>query len=915
MYPIYVISNGDFFREALNATVTLLDTSTFSSAMSIAVMFAISMTAIQYIRTKDLLGLAKFFGLYLAVSSMLLIPKMDVQIIDISDPGRADLTVDNVPVGLGFPAYIITSVSYALTETMDDIFAMPRERSYSQTGMLFGSKLFRLGADVSLDPATQNLVNTYIRSCVIGDMLINHKYSVNDLQNNSNIWGLISSNPSPVRGMFINDVYHTCKDATPIIKEKVTGSSNSLFARLAQKANVNPLIFKTIFANSVNYYTGMSQGATQILNQNLWINATKRGMASYFAQNGDTAALSNFQDTTNMMKMRLSWSSLGHMALYTLPLTQAVFLAVMLCLFPIIVLLCLIPSLGHKVFLNWIYSILWLSSWPILFAIFNLAMNFYLYSNVSPMANGGLTLSNLNPLAQEHSDVSGIAGYLALSIPYIAVGIVKGMAGTFNVAANYLGSVAHSVAGGTAAQVAEGNFSLGNTSLANATANNLSMNKHDSNYTNMHGMATEQLATGATVTHTESGYDVYNVSPAMSHLAVTPRLGQMLSTQLSHSASQSEANVQHDQTSLGQTISSLASTAESLSHNQSATHSYGEGSSMGMNTQQSEAFHRADSIVSNWAKEHGYSHGHAWRAFAQASIDAKAGLGLFGNRVDVKGSAGGSADINSSTTHGNTARISSEEQQRFNHDMQIATSASHNIHTEAGHSDSNSLGAQLSAQYNQAHQEAHTLSSDYNKSQNLQNMASYAEHHSSSIDANYSQEFVGFAQGYLGDRARGVFANPNTATNMALLQGAAEQFVAQKVRPAFEQDYANNTQGINPEGMHNEQVSQLSENGIQSDYIKHSASIQGAGVDTRYDSRKEKSIAGQANKTLLDNKQQTGSDGQNTLDSANKNKADIQEGLGERHSKSLSELRKEAEQQKDLGKHAKKSDEEWPGWT
>ena len=915
MYPIYVISNGDFFREALNATVTLLGTSTFSSAMSIAVMFAISMTVIQYIRTKDLLALAKFFGLYLVVSSVLLIPKMDVQIMDISDPGRADLTVDNVPVGLGYPAYIITSVSYGLMQTMDEIFAMPRERSYSQTGMLFGSKLFRLGSDVGLDPATQKLVNTYVRSCVIGDILINHKYSVSDLQNSSDIWSLISANPSPVRGLFIAGVYHTCKDATSIVKQKVSDNSESLFGLLAKKSNIDPLVFKNLFANSVNYYTGMSQGATQILNQNLWINATKRGMASYFAQNGDTAALSNFQDTTNMMKMRLSWSSLGHMALYTLPLTQAVFLAVMLCLFPIIVLLCLLPSLGHKVFMNWIYSILWLSSWPLLFAIFNLAMNFYLYNSVSSLANGGLTLSNLNPLAQEHSDVAGIAGDLALSIPYIAVGIVKGMAGTFNVAANYLGSVAHSVAGGTAAQVAEGNFNLGNTSLANTTANNLSMNKHDSNYTNMHGMMTEQLATGATVSHTPGGHDVYNVSPAMSNLAVTERLGQMVSSQLSHSASESLANVKHDQTSLGQTVSSLASTAENLSHTQSATNSYGEGANTGMSTQQSEAFHRADSIVSNWAKEHGYSHGHAWKAFVSGSVSASAGLKFLGDGWDISGRAGGNIDHNSNTTYGNTARISAQEQNQFNHDMQIAASAAHNTHTESGHSDANSLGAQLSAQYNQMQQQSHTLSSDQSRAENLQNMANYAASHSASIDANYSQEFVNFAQEHLGYRAQGVLSNPNTDTSMELLKNTAEQFVAQKLKPAIAQDYEAFKSNVNPEAEHASQVQHMQPNSVQQDYAKQSAGVREGGQPAHYDAGKAQAIARQADKALETNRHQTNQGGQNTLGSANKNKADVQQELDEKHSKSIAELRKEAEKQKQSEQHTKKSDEEWPGWT
>lgn len=575
MYPLYVVSNGDFFREALNAKVTLLGTDTYGSAIFIASILAVVMTTFQYIKSKDLMALVKFFALYMAVTTVLLVPRVDMQVIDISDPGRAYLTVDHVSVGLALPAYMITAVSHGLTQTLDAIFAMPREASYSQTGMLFGSKLFLLGTGIELDATTQKLANDYIKSCVFGDILINHKYSVAGLKNSTDIFGLITSQASPVRGLYIDGAYHTCRDAVPILKRKLKTAQDGAFRLFSKKLNMPTASLKPLFTNSLNYFTGLSQTSTQILGQNLWINATQKGMANYIASTNNTAALINYQDTSNMLKMRLSWRALGSMALYTLPLMQVVLLAVMLCLFPIVLMLFLLPNLGPKVLSNWVYSIAWVSVWPMLFAIFNLAMNFYLYNSTSGLSDGGLTLSNSNPLAQEHCDIAGIAGYLALSIPYISIGIVKGMAGAFNVASNYIGGMAHSFAQGTAQSLESGNFSLGNTSYANATANNLSMNKHDSNYTNMHGMMTEQLATGATVAHTPGGQDAYNVSPAMSNLAVTARLGQMISSQLSHSASEGLANVKHDQVSLGQSFSSLASAAEHLSHTQSATNSYG----------------------------------------------------------------------------------------------------------------------------------------------------------------------------------------------------------------------------------------------------------------------------------------------------------------------------------------------------
>jgi len=49
MVPIYVISNGEIFREVLNAIVTIVGTGTFNTALRLSVAFSIIGATAHYI--------------------------------------------------------------------------------------------------------------------------------------------------------------------------------------------------------------------------------------------------------------------------------------------------------------------------------------------------------------------------------------------------------------------------------------------------------------------------------------------------------------------------------------------------------------------------------------------------------------------------------------------------------------------------------------------------------------------------------------------------------------------------------------------------------------------------------------------------------------------------------------------------
>ena len=410
-YEIYVISNSHLFREGLNAVAAFCHSDGFRAATYMGALMGIVATAIAYVKQHDVILFLKWLVMYFFVFNILLGVTQTVAIINTSDASVPPEIVDNVPLGISLPAHIITAFGYDFGSDLETAFHMPDSLQYNSTGMLFGSNLFRLSLATTLDNAdTMNEMNAYVRSCVVGDILINHKYSINDLLHSHDIWALMTSNPSPIRGIFIGGQFNTCQQATVDLNNKINNYVDNDAPSILSKFIPSHKVYSAVAVN--NYLSqsyqgllGLSETATQILKQNISINAFRSGIINYAAETGSTAGMQNYANTVAMQNTRMAWSTSSHMGIVTLPLMQVVLLLLMICLFPLIAVLTLIPTMGMRIFANYIYTLLWLESWPIMFTILNMAMNFYLSPDISGTVYH-VTLSNINRLAQEHSDIA-----------------------------------------------------------------------------------------------------------------------------------------------------------------------------------------------------------------------------------------------------------------------------------------------------------------------------------------------------------------------------------------------------------------------------------------------------------------------------------------------------------------------------
>ena len=163
----------------------------------------------------------------------------------------------------------------------DTLMARPDSVTYSKTGMLFGSQIVAETSDFTTqNPELAQMLPDYVENCVIGDILLNHKYTVNELMNSTDPLGLITSQPSPLRGIFKTTAstreFLTCRDAATQIRALANTEANTTsatFSMLTRKifgnrVNGSTLLAKAM-AESYGYFYAGGMSAAQIMKNNI----------------------------------------------------------------------------------------------------------------------------------------------------------------------------------------------------------------------------------------------------------------------------------------------------------------------------------------------------------------------------------------------------------------------------------------------------------------------------------------------------------------------------------------------------------------------------------------------------------------------------------------------------------------------
>lgn len=672
MLEIYTIAGGDWFRGNLNAIAAFMSTGTWSSIEKMCIAFSVLIVASSWVKKHNVMDLVGWvFALTLV--SMLVVIRKPVQIIDYSNVSQV-YQVDNVPIGLAIPASLTTRVGNALVQSYEMIFSLPDSVTYSKTGMLFGSNLIAKSTDfLSQNPEITTLFSDYVQNCVMGDIFLNHKYSFEELMESADPYSLIFSQPSPLRQVpnnsykflekdYIGTTFISCQVAATELKQRLAldtqtgGKTWNYYVRQLFGGKPNPdLLFSQMIGDSYNFFYSSGQSAGQIIRQNVTMNALRSGIQSYAARSGDTASLVNIANTSSLEKQRLAQATMGHQALRSLPLMQTVVMGIMIGLFPIMVMAAMFNMMTMQVIKGYFYALMWLQSWPLLYAILNSAMAYYAKQNGVPVV-----LSELSQVQLKNSDIATTAGYISMMIPPLTWAMIKSMGAGFSSAYSHFASSGLSSTSQASSSVVDGNYSF-----SNMQTDNVSGNSWNTNSSTAFGQMSRQLGNGGTETQTGDGTMLWEARS--SKLPVEINVSRQLASANQQMARESDVQAESALHGYNSSVTSAWNSLKQFGTNMGSSASTTSGADTTESSQDSMARSKMwNAVVAN-AKANNISNEQSFQNLMDentrgsitgevyGSAKASGGFEIFGTggRAEV----GGKASINGTASTGSTDTV------------------------------------------------------------------------------------------------------------------------------------------------------------------------------------------------------------------------------------------------------------------
>ncbi|MEG8026265.1 conjugal transfer protein TraG N-terminal domain-containing protein [Sphingomonas aurantiaca] len=188
-------------------------------------------------------------------------------------------------------------------------------------------------------------------------------------------------------------------------------------------------------------------------------------------------------------------------------------------MFPVIFPLFLMPQTGVGALKGYLTGFFYLAAWGPLYVILHMICMTRATSAAQGVAEGGMSLGTYAGIGAVNAETATIAGFMLMSVPFLAAGLAKGAMSISGQATSVL-SPAQNAAEAAAAEQTTGNYSYGNTSFANSTSNMRQSNQwSDAPTFSSGGMASSfRHDNGATTNSFGDGQNVYDTSKAISNL-------------------------------------------------------------------------------------------------------------------------------------------------------------------------------------------------------------------------------------------------------------------------------------------------------------------------------------------------------------------------------------------------------------
>ncbi|MFW2449063.1 conjugal transfer protein TraG N-terminal domain-containing protein [Qipengyuania profunda] len=525
MMEIFTIGGGEYIVNVLNAVSAWTGGGGFRSLLRVVMVMGLIYSLLIVAFSLNWRAWLNWFLGATLMYGALIVPTTTVKVTDRLNPSLAPATVANVPVGLALIASVSSTAGDWLTRTSETVFTMPNALQMSNNGMIYGARLWDRTRDFSIrDPRISANLEEYFKQCLFYDILLGHE-SFDAIANSNDI--LTEMGPgSPARGMkWIpasgSPSIVTCQAGYNSLQSGIVTYTDTqleeegrkLFPGLTPAAARAKLIADLpVIANQ---FHGSSQTAQQIFHQRSLVSAFLEARANLGAADGDTFAMLRAEE-----QARNTYTSITQQAMTWVPLLNIVLTVVFYAMFPVIFPLFLVPRTGVTALKGYFTGFFYLAAWGPLYAVLHMFIMDRASDSLNATAPGGITMAGMAGIDAVNADTATIAGFLMMSIPFLAAGMARGAMAVSSQATSML-APAQGAAEAAAVERTTGNYSYGNESYMNLSSFNRQSNQWNTapSFTGGAAVMSTVNPNGTLTKTTADGSTVFDTSPGMSRLA------------------------------------------------------------------------------------------------------------------------------------------------------------------------------------------------------------------------------------------------------------------------------------------------------------------------------------------------------------------------------------------------------------
>lgn len=802
MLEIFTIGGGEYIVNVLNAVSAWCGGGGFRSLLRVVMVIGLMYSLLVVAFSMNWRAWLNWFLGATLMYGALIVPTTSVKVTDRLNPALPAAVVDNVPVGLAVVASISSQMGDWMTRTAETVFTMPDALKLSTNGMIYGSRLFDRTREFRIrDPRAKANVEEYIRQCLFYDFMLGHK-DIGAVANSADLLTAIGPG-SPARGMrFVLD------DGTSEIRTCNSGYATLVNTTMASETNVGLLYAaRRLYPNLAdaaartkldtdlpligNAFFGSSQTAAQLFQQRALVDAFLEARANLGGADGDT-----FSSMRADEQARNTYTSIADQAMTWVPLLNIVLTVVFYAMFPVIFPLFLLPQTGVPAVKGYFTGFFYLAAWGPLYAVLHMFIMDRTAKGMQAVTDGAVTMATLADIDAVNADTATIAGFMMMSIPFLAAGMARGAMAISSQATSML-APAQSAAEAAAVERTTGNYSYGNLAYQNLTGNVRQSDQWNTAPSHMGGFGKTgfQEASGIGSFSTADGTQLFDARGGMSSLSYTPTATSGFTSDMSRALSDGHSRVESTrQTATDRWSATSTAAAELMKSAETRTSSSTETGS-GLNNSVSRMHEVSSSMSDTLQSRFGMSQTEAERIARVATMtgEANAMLGIPNiGGISARYAAQASRDTGKTVTADQALNDIRDYVTRESNSDQARSAREDFIRQTSSSSDSrvsflsNRLGASV--------EESRSATVEAARSEETFNRVSgevrQAEARGFRLDHNETQQFVNFAQDELAKPENKALADsgwnpgmvvPRTALQADVRDHMLDRYMQQRV--------------------------------------------------------------------------------------------------------------------------------------